>query len=518
MERISENSLVAKNLCERDGRDFADTFRFQFTLSKTPLETCASWLPYKVGGWILQACPDLPVTSVLDATGELVGWLLGIGITRDGHPVKQALLLPSEQGADNFFETAQTVIHGIAGRFTIVLCTARGARMYFDAALDQSVVYNPQSELIASSNTLAAYGEAQSNTFFDRDAILNGHQYYGFEHTSDPRVVRAFPNHFLDLKHFKLTRIWPLSDTAFDVMRPRRTGLIHRMERRLTQIMHGLLMNFDCCLPISGGHDSRLLLTYGKGQLDKLNCAFSHATNHNTLVDSLIASNVCKAFGIPHHVINVFDDTHKEALTRWNNTQRFNDAAIRTGFEAGTRDPRAGLANVLAPKHDVLIRGNLIGILSAQQYGRHLLDKPFDLNFALSRLRIQNKWSQKDLDRWGTRYLEWMKTLPENAHSRIYDIAFLELVQPHALGALLNASTNAYHVNPFNDRLLLHSSMRLRPRYRLSRKAMETMQRDGAPELGVIPFTSDTKHVVMKALGKSPPWEDLKNLDILLDT
>ncbi|MBO9478167.1 hypothetical protein J7382_11530 [Shimia sp. R11_0] len=512
---MSENTLVAQTICTREGHDFAKIFKFQFVLSKTPPKTSESWRAYKVSDWTLQACPSLRVTPVLDSVGDLVGWFLGIGITAAGDAITQSLPLPAQQNADDFFDKAQDVIHGIAGRFAIILATSDKQRMYFDAALDQSVVYNADAGLIASSATLAAFGEPQTNPLFDRDAILNGHNYYAFEHTSDPRVERAFPNHYLDLKTFALPRVWPLAETPFDIMRARRNGLISRMERRLRQIMHGLLRNFDCCLPISGGHDSRLLLSYGKGELHNLSTAFSHATNHNTLVDSLIAANICKIFDVPHQVINVFGEEHKKQLERRKNMRRFNEFALRTGFEGGTRDRRAGLANALAPKHEVLIRGNLVGILSAQQYGRHLLDAPFNLNFALARLRIQDNWSEEDLNRWSARYLRWLNTLPKAAHSRTYDLAFLELVQPHALGALLNGSTNAYHVNPFNDRTLLHGSMRLRPRYRLSRKAIDTMQQNAAPELSVVPFTSDTKHVVMKALGKSPPWEDLKDLDIL---
>ncbi|MBO9474241.1 hypothetical protein J7413_11885 [Shimia sp. R10_1] len=507
--------LAARVICDRAGYDFSEVFKYQFVLSKAPVATSFRWRNAKLGEWYLQACPDLRVTPIYDTQNEHVGWFLGVGILEDGTAVKDRLTVPNSATDARLIASLRTLIFKTAGRFAVLLCKEGVEQIHFDAALDQSVVYNPAEGLVASSTMLAAYGEHQHNPRFNGKTILRRNLCYAFEHTSDRRVLRAFPNHFLDLGSFELQRLWPGTDAEFDVSRAERPGLIAQMEDRLRQVMSGLLTNFDCCLPVSGGYDSRLLLSYGKEEIRHLKSAFTHAINHNTLADCLIARNLCQQLGVPHHIINTLDPEHEPVLRKPINRIRFDEFALRTGYESGTRDPRAGLANTLAPEHEVLIRGNLVGILSAQQYLREYIDAPFDMGYALYRLRISEDWTPDQKAFWSARYRDWMNTLPEAAHARIYDMAFLELVQPHALGAHLNGSTNAYHVNPFNDRILLHGSMRLRPRFRVERNAIDRMQQRAAPEFSSIPHTTKVKRLISDALGKAPPLEDVLKLDIV---
>ncbi|MEE2944247.1 MAG: hypothetical protein VX444_03650 [Pseudomonadota bacterium] len=503
--------LVAHSFDASICASFAELFKYQFILSKTPVVSADSWPVRPVGPWILSHCPLLRTTIVLDKHGNDVGAFIGIGIDGEGNAVSGALSIDASQGSSKFWSVVERQIATIAGRYALVVVSGNATRMYFDNALDQSVVFNPSENLVASSVTLAARGPLQDNPHFDCDAILTSDRYFAFEHTRDQRVMRARPNHFLDLDSFRLTRHWPSQDTAFDASRTERAEVIEEIETRLKVIVKGLIRNFDCCLPLSGGKDSRLLLSFAKDDLVDLSRIFTHATNHNTLVDAYIASKLCQRLDVAHQVINTRGDDHADQATDALTSQRFIKTAYRTGFQSGTRDPRAGLADALSPKHEVLLRGNLLGLIGAQQYVRPMLNQPFSIHFALSRLRITPEVTNETILKWGPRYFDWMRTLPLNAHDRIYDMAFTELVQPHALGALLSGSVNSFYVNPFNDRSLLHNAMRLRPRFRHTERVYQVLQDLAAPEFRDIPFTTNLKRGVMRELGKSPDWDVLKD-------
>lgn len=509
--------LTAQALWPNVTSSFDELFKFQFVLSKSRPETSDNWSHSQLGKWHLQTCPHLQKAPVHDADGGLVGWFLGVGIDELGEAVRDEFLLPERIGSAEFWVAVESRLAQFAGRFAVVIFDHADERFYFDGALDQSVVFNASEGLVASSVCLAAYGELQQNPIFDGTAILTSQMYYGFDHTSDIRVRRARPNHYLDLKHFTLHRHWPTADTTFDVHRSEREALIEKVHMRLKQTTIGLVRNFKCCLPISGGHDSRYLLSLVKDEPAGSFEPFTHATNHNSLVDTYVGSKVCEALGLPHTVIDTKGTDHEHMLNRADNGQRFWQFAYRTGLESGTRDPRAGLADVLSPKCDVLIRGNLLGLLAGQQYAKNVLGKPFDLTYALRRLRIAPDIQNAEILKWGPDYMDWVRTLPQSAEDRIYDLAFLELVQPHALGALLSGSVNSFYVNPFNDRFLLHSAMRFRPRQRRFGRIYKELQDRAAPELAAIPYTAKVRRRVVEKLGVSPPYSKLKELDPIRD-
>ncbi len=511
---VGQKPLVAQSFDATLSDSFAELYKYQFVLAKSAPITCESWCRSQLGPWALQSCPHLQCVEILDATRTQVGWFLGIGIDADGKAIQNHFGLSAALNDADFWDAVERQLAEIAGRFAAIFVTPKGERIYFDGALDQSVVFNPQEDLVASNPALAATGERQPNPLFDGKTILRSNQYYAFDHTSDRRVKRARPNHYLDLQSYALVRHWPTAKTDLDVKRSDRDALILQIQHRLQQIVTGLVTHYTCTIPISGGRDSRLLLGMAKHHAADLGPLFTHATNHNSLVDSFIGAKICECLNLEHRVIETKSQNCDPLLTPKANRERFDRFAFRTGFESGTRDARAGLADILSPKADLLLRGNLLGMLGGQQYQRKMLKTPFSLTYALTRLRLDSDMTNETIMRWGPSYMDWMRSLPAQSGNRIYDLAFLELVQPHALGALLSGSTNSYYVNPFNDRFLLHAAMRLRPSYRISGKVFETLLANVAPELTHLPFTPQIKRRVLEEFGVAPPYTKLKNMEL----
>lgn len=507
--------LTAHSFDESIADSFEELYKFQFVLSKSFIRTTEAWNAVQISGWVLQMCPYLKHTKITDIVGSLVGYFIGVGIDGEGDPVRNNLVIPRRVDANGFWRSVEETLATIAGRYSAIFITPRSERMYFDGALDQSVVFNEKEQIIASNPFLAATGPSQENTKFDRQAILNTGLYYAFEHTSDLRVKRAMPNHYLNLQTYFLRRHWPNEEVQFALPRQDYGELIELIQARLKQIITGFIRNYDCCLPVSGGRDSRLLLALAKDEVDHLPHVFTHATNHMSLLDSYLGKKVSSKLGVPHSIINVRDASAKPYLTKALNRKRFQQFAYRTGFQSGTRDAHAGLADAFSPKCDVLLRGNLMGMMAGQQYSRTSLKEPFNIATALKRLRVADEVTNEPIMKWGPRYFSWMQTLPLATHDRIYDLAFLELIQPHALGALFNGSTNSYYVNPFNDRFLLHATMCLPPRYRAVGKVFQKLLADAAPELADVPFTPQIKRRVVDEIGVLPSFEALDGLNLV---
>ena len=509
MSDLHPKSLNAHSAAQNSELSFEALFKYQFVLSETPVQTSPDWQSHELANWHLSHCPKLKTTPVLDSEGRIVGALLGIAVDQDGKKIDEKLVIPASLTSPAFWTSFEATHFGIAGRYAIVMATHDQQRIYFDMALDQAVVFNPKQRLIASSVTLATTGELQDHPLYDHHAVLHSMRYYAFEHTRDRRVLRARPNHYLDMKSMMLVRHWPSEEDAFDVRRDSRQDLLESIHQRFNSVVKGFVDGFDCCLPLSGGRDSRLLFAHAISGQSSLAAVYSHSTNHNTLVDAAIARKICDAFGQEHHNVNFFEHAESDLNKKVQIRRRFWNAAIRNGYESGTRDPRTGLVTHLSPRHEVLLRGTLMEIISAQQYTGPILEQEFDLDHALARLRIPEQTLEENKEAFAELYLDWADTLPDAALPRIYDMAFLELVQPHAMGALMNQWTECYYVNPFNDRKLMHATIRLRPKFRFKRGAMSWLQNRINPEMAGFPYTPQIKVSVMKNLGKSPDYQKI---------
>ena len=484
---------AAQALCHRAQRDFPSLFRRQFCLSEDPTIRPDGWSAHSLGRRTLYHCPDLCVVPVLDRAGRPLGQFLGIGVTRSGRAVTGALRLDCDSGAADFGDRAEAEVAGIAGRYAVIFSVPGFERMYFDPVLDLSVVFDRESRTVASSLLLALNRPLREDRYFNHRLVLRKDWNYGLQHTRDAVVRRALPNHYLDLDSFVLRRHWPKGDE--DLCVEDTSQLEEGIEETVTRlgvIFDALVRAHDCAVPVSGGNDSRNLLACGRGSLDRVSAFYSHRFNRMSAFDCLAGEMLMSELAQPHQVVNVHDPQHKALLSRGARRRAGWDFAFRTGYQSfGCGEHIAAAA--LAPSAAVVLRGNVMDILRANQYSPQTLEEPFDLRYGLSKLRMRPEVDDLHLAAWGPRYMNWFDTLPANAQARAYDFAFCEQLLPNTMGGTLYGYDQSFYMNPFSDRRLIELAIRTPPRMRFRGWMNARILRSAAAPLARIPRTNEIK-------------------------
>lgn len=484
---------AAVDHCRDAGRDFGDLFRRQFAISKTARSPHGDWARRSMAGWHVHHCPELPVCDVLDAQGTPIGLFLGIGVTGTGHAVRHALQLSVSLSDPEFSDRAEAEIARIAGRYCVLLLTQGCRRVYFDPVLDLSVVCNRDGRMLASSLLLALDRPIRENDRFNHRMVLHRAHRYGLGHTRDAGVRRMIPNHYLDLDSFALHRHWPKGDETFEADAGEVDAGIDEMVARLGQIFGALVRAHDCAVPVSGGNDSRNLVACGKPHLGHVRSFYTHRTNKMSGFDCMVARMLMKRLRQPHHIIDVLDDDHAHMFQRARQRTARWDFAFRTGYQALGSDHAVIVATDLAPQAEVVLRGNVMDILRANQYSSNNLEGPFDLRHGLSQLRMTPETGAEQLAEWGPEYQAWADTLPENARARIYDFAFCEQLLPNTMGGMLYGFANSFYMNPFADRRLLELAIRIPPARRYRGWVNRQIVKRASGDLNIFPRTNELR-------------------------
>ncbi len=431
----------------------------------------------------------LTLPFATDANGLEVGLFLGIGVTSAGDVVKGGLNIRSAAGADGFWDQLEKEVEGIAGRYALVLSVGDDQRMYFDPVLDLSVVYDPQAQVVASSLLPALTRPLQDNPRISDAMIRTQGCNVGLQNTRDAHILRAIPNHFLDLKEFALHRHWPRGDEVFEAEPDRTKDIAQQISNRLAQVFGALVQSYDCVVPVTGGQDSRNLIAAGHKHLGHVKTFFTHKTNKMSGYDCDIAQMIMERLGLPLQIIDVSLPEISGRYSGYQLRRLRKDFYGRVGFEAL---PLLEIAMAIdnAPPGELLLRANVMDMLGANQYTMFHTEGRFDMLHALRKLHLEPRGNTDEVSKWGKDYLAWSKTLPANTSNRTYDFAFMEQLLPNTLGARFNGSPRQFYVNPFADRAQITAALSVSPKFRRSRELYKTVLSLADPDLSGIPFLS----------------------------
>lgn len=474
------NKSGAQRYCEARGLEFSQQFARQYALSKDKDLSFPTWTKVTFGDWILHHCPELPVAKIHDSAGTLVGFLLGIGITGDGDFIDDVLKLPGEFGTATFDSLAEQEIEAIAGRYVALLLRGDTPRIYFDPVCDYATVYDPKTETIASSLFLCLRREPINNPEIDYHDVVNDRRIFTFGHTRDKFVKRPLSNHYLDLKSFALVRHWPKPETRFKIAPGTEKQAIAKIAARLGLIFERLVNNTSCIMPISGGRDSRNILACGRAHLDKLKFGFTWQFHKQSRIDAEIAADVAKFLGIEHRIFPFAKSTREKRLKYY----------LRTGYATGGGGkPVAGIIEQIPGGH-VIILGNIMELLRANQWQRHHIHRKIVPRHGLKRIGITgNNCSPEEREKWLVIYNKWLATVPPGSRRSAYDLGFLELLLPNTLGARHFLIPQNFYLNPFNDRSMISLAMSLPVEYRLDDMPNKELLAQTYSDLGQIRFT-----------------------------
>lgn len=248
---VQKFTCLAQTECEKHGWKFEDVFKYQYRITKSADRTAPlsdDWETLTFGDLTIEHCPALPTATITDESGTATGIVLGIAIGPEGKCLDKIVTLALNGPA------LEQWIEQLAGWFVILATFGSQIRFYLDPAGNLSTVYNAGEGILGSSVPIVIKGPLLMHPEIDLARVLEKKERFAFGDTVDTRVMRARPNHYLDMHDFTSHRHWPRSDTPFAELDQSRRACITEIGDRLTSIIGALSASYDCGLPITAGH------------------------------------------------------------------------------------------------------------------------------------------------------------------------------------------------------------------------------------------------------------------------
>lgn len=452
-------------------RSSPDDHRGQFVLSQDADRLPAGWDRRDAGGWFL-ATNQLPVTDLVDAAGERIGWCLGQPIV-DGVLQPPQIRLGTRERRTLDWPAVDGLYDRMAGRFALVVLTEDEPSLLLDAYGSLAAVHASATRTVASTPVLLG-GE------WDEDLIaevgypdVNAWLPFGLTLTKGVRRLQA--NHRLDLRTWSVERHWPRPGSLVEDPDPARVRAVHDGIRNgiaAVAAAHPVVFS------LTAGRDSRLLLACARDVLDR-SAFFTMAPPDLDTVDVHVATRLAARFGLDHRVVPIRPST-SAALTRW---QFLTGHAVGSGL---WKDHESLTA--LDPER-VLLPG------TAGEVGRGVMNRVWDLpdqridaHMLVGRLRIPRSNAA-----FVAGAAEWLDGLPDVPPPRVMDLAYIE----HRLSCWAGPGhygnvTSRFEYTPFASRQLFTDMLALPAAYRLRQGLVRDICRRTWPELLDVPFNRYT--------------------------
>ncbi len=484
MAVITKDTL-AERRCEAESWDFGQVFKFQFRMSQSKTSLSSAWSSSQLNGWVIEHCPALPISRIISSSGEPIGLVLGIAISPEGQCLGKEVILDQDSESER-----ERWVEDLAGRFFVVVKHFGGMRLYGDPSGNLSVVFNKENNALASSVALAVDDELDPAENVDIEKVATRKQFLLFGDTSDQRVTRLMPNHYLDLSNFSQHRFWPRDDTPFAELETDQDILFAQMSARMSRNVAALISAYECALPITAGRDSRIILGSAIPVLNKIKSFYCYHLNWATKIDAEVGQILAEHLSVPFLVLSRRASRVQKVMTKKEIMVELERTRLRTGWCSALRADWVRFV-AASPRVQVVLRGTGIEMTRANKW-RHVIGKPTNAMTGVGALLGQ--WQRADrtkdetveYERQLDRYQNWMDKLPEKALPRLYDIAHLELWLP--VGAAPLAYIGDFIVNPFNDRRLFHLVSAVSPRVRLTNALVKNLVGAHDTSLSAIPY------------------------------
>lgn len=451
----------AEHLCAQYELDFAEVFSQQFRVEKGDARPLPGFALHRLGHWHVQVAAGLPSAVAETQQGTHVA-LLGVAVDANGDVVTKQHL-SRQTSADDLI----TYLNACAGRFVFIVVTSQFSRLYGDAVGSLGAVYDPQDGCIASTINLVLTREVVENDDYPLAALAShAKARFAFGHTADKYVKRLLPNHYLDMEALTQHRFWDGQGDITDIAPSDTPAVIDQIADRLTQVMAGLATYFpDTKLPITGGLDSRVLLSCAEPFVDKL-FLYSHAENMMGRRDTRIAGRLAQILDQPMAVYDpgrdpdyAIDDAVR-LMTLSNASQIANGEGV-----LGTQISQVRLEVLQAPpRGGIVMRGNAGELMRAMLWRRAIVEyknnTTHDVQTGLRMMMLTDNEMLKDLnptdrDKLMQDYNAWYADFSGTPAKRVFDLLFIEHFLSHGQGNHFYAFTHNFYLYPYCDRKVL---------------------------------------------------------------
>lgn len=489
--------LTANKLCKKYGLNFANTYKYQFCLSKYKKNSCGGFLEKSIGDWIIFHSPFLKVSDAISDDGSLQCVFLGIGVDQNAEVITDEIL---QKALSKKNRSHQEIIDGLlmcAGRYAFIVSTNTHTRLFLDPVGSLGVVYNAQTQSVASTLHLCLDREVIPNEIypFSADAISNDAR-FAFQHTRDGEVRRLIPNHFLDLESFQITRHWPVASDIYDVGSEEFQSVIQRICHRLQAVVGAITVeNSPILFPLSGGTDSRVLLAATLKHIHQVDTIFSHAESRASRLDTEIAKKIATEIKQKIQII----DPQKNASQRVTDDtaysfEKYKFSAATGGDMEVTSFTRIRLEVASAlPEGGVVLRANVLDFMKAVLWRKAVVEYTENQTHAIQNgikmMMITDGRRAKSNPKIRRYYRNWFNSLPKTAQMRPYDFMFSEQFLSHGMGNEFYGYNRNFYLCPFNDRMLIGLATSLPPDDRAQFLFTDMMLEEMAPNLLKFEYT-----------------------------
>lgn len=428
--------------------------------------------------------------ALIDATGATFGVCLGVAVDHDGNLPEEALLRDFDSRSAGARDTLEAYLAKLSGRYAIVAKLAEETYFYCDAVGMIGAVYARETRRIAASTFLCIDRAVNWHPLYDRSEIEAGEGSYGFDHTCDAQVFRLNSNHRMALDQFEAIRFWPNPADQFTAEQEAYAGVYDEMISAGREIMTRMTTLGATSLPLSGGNDSRILMSLAAGScLKDISQIYSHINTYANRRDAHVAASLCAAKGVQLEV----HDRKLASVPRY--VSRLASRRYQVGSGALASVPKEiGNGLFVNVKEDAIVmRGHQTNIMRGQYLVTANPEEWAKPRWQIRIMRLvgNGKFSQEVADRFLADFQKYYDDLPLNARTRSADFTFFETLVPAALGTLFPGQDHAFFMSPFNSRRLVQLSMQPDTEYRMSNAPTTDFLLRADPELASLPFANE---------------------------
>lgn len=270
----------------------------QFILCRSHGLIPDSWIIHSLNHWFLGCHPALPLIKINTDTGEVLGYLLGYPISKEGELLSDAeptVILKQSANLESF-------LYDFSGCFIAIMLAGVSPRVYLDSCGSLAAVFSPYQEVVASSLSLIPYCErtGDHHELIDAMGIPFTKAMYPLGMTPRVGVERLLPNHYLDLTDWRAVRHWP--NKELNVV-TETSAAVAEIAYLTKQNITAVARRFPLQMSLTAGQDSRMLLACAKQY--KQNIAFFTYALPDRVgrLDCFMAKRMAKRFGLRHRIL-----------------------------------------------------------------------------------------------------------------------------------------------------------------------------------------------------------------------
>lgn len=265
-------------------------------------EAPAGFLRRRLGSWVLATHPGLPVCEIRSADDSLVGWLVGWAIADAGVLIEEIWRVPLACDAPDA-EAFERHLYSVGGRYACVLVTRTVARLYLDPAGTLAAVYALEEKVVASTTGLLAHGAASGAYYGGYSDWRPGfNQFFAAGTTSNARMGRLMPNHYLDLNRWCPVRHW-LAEPIPRVSAGEVGGVVEAIWRRLQKQTLAVVRRYPTYLTLTAGVETRSMLACCRGSVGEVSFVTFSRGSGGALIDGRVAAALARRFGLRHQAV-----------------------------------------------------------------------------------------------------------------------------------------------------------------------------------------------------------------------